>query len=112
MEIITPGTEIVVDEDRIGLIIRLELRNDLLRVSHAIRHAQAVCRQITKSAPVVTPAGGDQAGRRQKTPARNNGSPGRRIVAVIVLVSRDVTGLKLATFDVREYARPELYAVA
>src|SRR5258708_33734139 len=79
-------SQIVVDEDGVRLPVRQEFHGDLLGISHSIRHTQAIGSQVTKPAPVVTAAGGNQTGSREKTPSRENRSAGRRGLAIVSLV--------------------------
>ena len=74
VQIVAARAQIVVDEDGVRLVVGLKLGGDLLRMPHAIGHAQAVGREIAEAAAVVAAAGGDQAGRGQKTVAREESS--------------------------------------
>ena len=60
----------------------------------------------------MTTAGGNQAGRREKAPSRQNRSPGRGVLAIVALIGRDVFRLQAARLHVRQNPRPELHAVA
>ena len=112
VQVVAARAEIVVDEHRVGLAIFLKLGSDLVRMAHAVGHAQAVGGEIAEAAAVVASAGGDEAGRREKAAARKNRAPRRRIVAVVVFILGDVARLQVSGFHVAKNARPELHAVA
>src|SRR5580692_6853380 len=106
------GSQIVVDEDRVRLLIRQEFRGDLLGISHSIRHTQAIGSQVTKPAPVVTAAGGNQTGGSEKTSSRENRSAGYWVFAIVSLVGGRVFRPQTARLHVGQDARPKLHAVA
>ena len=81
-------------------------------MSHAVRHAQSIGRQIAEAAAVVAPARRDQAGGREETPPRQNRPARGRILAIVVLVSRHVARLQPPGFNVAQDARPKLHAIA
>src|SRR5262249_62405557 len=81
-QVLRVGSQIVVDEYGVRLHIRQELLGDLLGISHSIRHTQAFGSQVTKPAPVVTAASGNQTGGREKAPSRENRSAGGRGLAI------------------------------
>src|SRR3984957_4125305 len=110
MQVIASRAEIVVDEDSVRLAVILKFGSDLLRMLHAVRHAQAVGCEITEAAAVVASAGSDEAGSGEKAVARKNFSARRRIVAIVAFVSRNVAQLQRVCLDVAEDARPELHA--
>src|SRR5271157_5787664 len=112
MQVIVARAQVVVNEDRVGLAVFLELGSDLLGMAHAIRHAQAVGREIAEAAAVVASAGGDQTGGGEKTAARKKRTAGRRITAVVVLVGGDIARLQVVFLYVMEDARPQLHSIA
>ncbi len=100
VQVVAARSEIVVDEDGVRLAIFLKLGSDLVRMAHAVGHAQAVGGEIAEAAAVVASAGGDQAGGGEETAAGENRAPGRRIVTVVVFILGDVAGLQVVGFDV------------
>ena len=111
-KILRVGSQVVVDEDGVGLLIHQKFRRDLRGIPHSIGHAQAVGGQITKAAAIVTAARGNQAGSGQEALPRKNRSAGRRVLAIVSLVGGRVFRLQAALFHVRQDPRPKLHAIA
>ena len=78
MQVVAARTEIVVDEHCVRLAVRSKLIRNLLRMSHAVRHAQSVGRQIAKATPIVATPRRDQARSREETMPRQNRSGAAR----------------------------------
>src|SRR5580700_10294513 len=110
-QILRVGSQIVVDEDGVRLRIREEFCGNLLGSSHSVRHTQTIGSQVTKTAPVVTAAGGNQTGGCEKTPARENRSAGRRVPTIVSLVGGCVFRPQTACLHVRQNPRPEQHAI-
>lgn len=105
-------TEIIVNEDGVGLIVGFEFRDDLRRILHTIRHAQAVCGEVAEAAAIMAAARGDEAGGGKEARARQNCAARWRIAAIVGFVICAVGGTEATGFDVGENLRPELDAVA
>ena len=56
-------------------------------------------------------AGGDQAGGGEKTAARQEGAPRRRVLAIFILIGCGIAGRQAPGFHIGEDARPKLNAV-
>src|SRR5580698_8455409 len=102
MQVIASRAEIVVDEDSVRLAVILKFGSDLLRMLHAVRHAQAVGCEITEAAAVVASAGSDEAGGGEKAVARKYFPARRRVGPIVAFVSRHVAALQRVCFDVAE----------
>ena len=56
--------------------------------------------------------GSDETGCRQETASRQNRSSWRRIVSIVILISRHISRLESSVFQIAQDARPELDTVA
>src|SRR5207344_2068638 len=98
MQVVASRSKIVVDEYGVRLAVRSKLVCNLLRMPHAVRHSQSVGRQVAEAAAIVTAAGCNQAGGRKEAVARNNGAPRRGVLAIVILVGRDIARLQPTRF--------------
>ncbi len=111
-QVLGPRAEVVVDEHAVGLAVVSELGDDLLDVAHLVRHRQPVGGQVAEAAAVVATPGGDQAGRRQEAPSRQQVAAGGRVVAVGAAVAPAIGRPQRPRLDVAEDLRPDLHPLA
>ena len=111
-QVLRPRAEVVVDEDAVGLPVGAELGDHLLDVPDLVGHRQPLRRQVAEAATVVAAPRGDQAGRRQEAPPRQQVAARRRIVAIGTPIAPAIDRPERPRLDVAEDLRPDLDALA
>ena len=72
-QVVSAGTEIVVDEHSVGLVVGYKLIRYKLGITHPIRHPQPIGTQIAEPATIVAASSRNQAGAGQKAVDRRGG---------------------------------------
>src|SRR5207249_4367044 len=104
--------EVIIDEDRVGLIILLELLQDLASVADLVRHAETISRKIAEATAIVTAARGNKAGRREKAAPWQEIAPGAGLFTVRPEEIGAIDRPRSAGLDITKDLRPELDAFA